>query len=279
MLKQRIITALIMAPLALAGLFLFQVVGFYWFVGSITAVAAWEWARMSGFEAQSMRIAYAVYVSVWLIFVRYVDAAPIMYIGLAWWAVAIVLVLSYPGLKHLWRKRSVKMSIGLLVLIPFWRAMLAIREGELASFLPGDLSVLSVILYALLLIWAADTGAYFCGRAWGKAKLAPMVSPGKSWAGAWGGIACTLLLTLGVAYYIELGPDKMVIFLLVGALTAVVSIFGDLAESMFKREAGIKDSSNLLPGHGGVLDRIDSLTAAIPVLTAVLYGMGWIVAS
>jgi phosphatidate cytidylyltransferase len=80
-------------------------------------------------------------------------------------------------------------------------------------------------LYALLLIWAADTGAYFSGRAWGKAKLAPMVSPGKSWAGAWGGIACTTLLTLGVAYYIELGPDRTVMLLLVGAMTAVVSIF------------------------------------------------------
>ncbi len=225
MLKQRIITALIMAPIALAGLFLFQVVGFYWFVGSITAVAAWEWARMSGFEAQSMRIAYAVYVSVWLIFVRYVDATPILYLGVLWWIAAIVLVLSYPGLKHLWRKRSIKLFIGLLVLVPFWRAMLAIREGELASFLPNDLSVLSVILYALFLIWAADTGAYFCGRAWGKAKLAPMVSPGKSWAGAWGGIACTTLLTLGVAYYIELGPDRTVMLLLVGAMTAVVSIF------------------------------------------------------
>lgn len=275
MLKQRVITALILAPLALAGLFLFQVVGFYWFVGAIVAVAAWEWARMSGFEAQSMRLAYAVYVSVWLIFIRYIEAGPVLYAGLVWWFIAIALVLTYPESKAIWRKRAVKLGLGLFVLIPFWRAMLAIREGELTVV--QDLSVLWVLLYALLLIWAADTGAYFSGKAWGKSKLAPAVSPGKSWAGAWGGLFCTALLAAGAAYYLELPQNQFIALLIMTIIVGVVSIFGDLTESMFKREAGIKDSSNLLPGHGGVLDRIDSLTAAIPVLTALLYSLGWIV--
>ena len=271
MLKHRIITALILAPLALAGIFGTEVQGFYWFVGVIVAIAAWEWARISGYEAQSLRVSYAVYVAIWLIFVRYIPAAPILYIGLAWWVIAIILVMRYPGTSRFWRQRSVKLAIGLLVLIPFWKAMLTLREAEM--LVDQNLGVNLVILYALLVIWAADTGAYFAGRAFGKAKLAPAVSPGKSWAGAWGGLACTIALAVFAALYLNLNAIELIVITII---TGILSIFGDLTESMFKREAGIKDSSSLLPGHGGVLDRIDSLTAAIPVLTALLYSAQWI---
>lgn len=274
MLKHRIITALILAPLALAGIFGTDVQGFYWFVGAIVAVAAWEWARLSGYERQSLRVSYAVYVAVWLIFVRYIPATPILYVGLAWWLIAIVLVLRYPGTSRFWRQRSVKLAIGLLILIPFWKTMLALREAKMLVSI--DLGVHLVLFYALLLIWAADTGAYFAGRAFGKAKLAPAVSPGKSWAGAWGGLACTVVLALVAAKWLDLNLALTLQLVIVTVIAAIVSIFGDLTESLFKREAGIKDSSNLLPGHGGVLDRIDSLTAAIPVLTALLYSFSWI---
>jgi len=273
-LKHRVITALILAPLALAGVFGTDVQGFYWFVGGIVAIAAWEWARISGYYAQSLRVSYAIYICVWLIFVRYLPTTPILYIGLAWWLIAVVLVLRYPGTSRFWRKRSVKLVIGMFVLIPFWKAMLAIREAELIVDI--SLGVHYVLLYGLLLIWAADTGAYFAGRAFGKAKLAPAVSPGKSWAGAWGGIACTAILAVIAAYWMELSVTLFIQLLIVTLVTAVISIFGDLTESLFKREAGIKDSSSLLPGHGGVLDRIDSLTASIPVLTALLYSFQWI---
>ena len=275
MLKHRIITALILAPLALAGLFGTDVQGFYWFVGVIVAIAAWEWARISGYEAQSLRCAYAIYVAVCLIFVRYLPATPILYAGLIWWVVAIVLVMRYPDTSRIWRQRSVKLGIGLLVLIPFWKTMLSIREAELNIDL--DLSVHHLLFYGLLIIWAADTGAYFAGRAFGKAKLAPAVSPGKSWAGAWGGLASTMLLALIAAYLLELSFTLTLQLVLITVITTVVSIFGDLTESMFKRDAGIKDSSSLLPGHGGVLDRIDSLTASIPVLTALLFSFSWVV--
>lgn len=274
MLKHRIITALILAPLALAGIFGTDVQGFYWFVGAIVAVAAWEWARLSGYERQSLRVSYAVYVAVWLIFVRYIPATPILYVGLAWWLIAIVLVLRYPGTSRFWRQRSVKLGIGLLILIPFWKTMLALREAQMLVDI--DLGVHLVLFYALLLIWAADTGAYFAGRAFGKAKLAPAVSPGKSWAGAWGGLACAVVLALVAAYWLDLSTALTIQLVVVTVIAAIVSIFGDLTESLFKREAGIKDSSNLLPGHGGVLDRIDSLTASIPVLTALLYSFSWI---
>jgi phosphatidate cytidylyltransferase len=260
--------------LALAGIFGTDVQGFYWFVGAIVAVAAWEWARLSGYERQSLRVSYAVYVAIWLIFVRYIPATPILYVGLAWWLIAIVLVLRYPGTSRFWRQRSVKLGIGLLILIPFWKTMLALREAQMLVDI--DLGVHLVLFYALLLIWAADTGAYFAGRAFGKAKLAPAVSPGKSWAGAWGGLGCTVVLALVAAFWLDLSSALTIQLVVVTVIAAIVSIFGDLTESLFKREAGIKDSSNLLPGHGGVLDRIDSLTASIPVLTALLYSFSWI---
>ncbi|KZZ61717.1 hypothetical protein A3762_02270 [Oleiphilus sp. HI0125] len=274
MLKHRIITALILAPLALAGVFGTDVQGFYWFVGGIVAVAAWEWARIAGYEAQSLRVAYAVYIAIWLIFARYLPATPILYAGLLWWLVAIVLVLRYPDTGRFWKQRSVKLFIGLFVLIPFWKTMLALREAEMSIGL--DIEVHIILLYALLLTWAADTGAYFAGRAFGKAKLAPAVSPGKSWAGAWGGLACTVLLALASSAYLGLSASMTIQLVIITLLVAIISIFGDLTESMFKREACIKDSSNLLPGHGGVLDRIDSLSASIPVLTALLYSFAWI---
>ena len=119
-------------------------------------------------------------------------------------------------------------------------------------------------------------GAYFTGKAWGKSKLAPNVSPGKSWAGAWGGVTAAMILGVIASYMMGLSLVMSVQFLVITALTAVVSIIGDLTESMFKRTRGIKDSSALLPGHGGILDRIDSLLAAIPVFVFLLMSIGWV---
>ena len=133
-----------------------------------------------------------------------------------------------------------------------------------------------LILYILLLVWAADIGAYFTGRAWGKSKLAPNVSPGKSWAGAWGGVSAAMILGVITSYLMGLNLVMTIQFLVITALTAFISIIGDLTESMFKRTRGIKDSSALLPGHGGVMDRIDSLLAAIPVFVFLLMSIGWV---
>ncbi len=120
-----------------------------------------------------------------------------------------------------------------------------------------------------------EARAYFSGKAFGKRKLAPRVSPGKSWEGVYGGLAASLAITLAVGLYRGWSLGALLLALLGAALVVFVSIVGDLTESMFKRQSGIKDSSNLLPGHGGVLDRIDSLTAAIPVFAALLWAAGW----
>jgi len=123
----------------------------------------------------------------------------------------------------------------------------------------------------MVLVWGADIGAYFSGRAFGKRKLAPAVSPGKSWEGVYGGLALTLLITLVVGVVRSWSVKELCLTLLGAAIVVLISVVGDLTESMFKRQAGIKDSSNLLPGHGGVLDRIDSLTAAIPIFAVLLW--------
>jgi phosphatidate cytidylyltransferase len=128
----------------------------------------------------------------------------------------------------------------------------------------------------LLLVWAADVAAYFSGKTWGRRKLAPSVSPGKSWEGAWGGLSSSIVLAIAAALILSLPLRAAIILAVMSFATAVMSIFGDLTESMFKREAGLKDSSNLLPGHGGFMDRIDSLTAAVPIFTGFLLMAGWI---
>lgn len=127
----------------------------------------------------------------------------------------------------------------------------------------------------MALVWVADIGAYFSGKRFGKRKLAPHVSPGKSWEGLIGGLLLSLLLTVVVGLYRDWSFGEFLLALPAAALVVLISVVGDLTESMFKRQSGIKDSSNLLPGHGGVLDRIDSLTAAVPVFAVLLWLAGW----
>ena len=124
----------------------------------------------------------------------------------------------------------------------------------------------------------ADIGAYFAGRAFGKAKLAPRVSPGKSWAGVWGGLAAVALLAIVASLLANAGVAEAMLLVVASLVTGFVSVLGDLLESMLKRFRGIKDSSQLLPGHGGIMDRIDSLTAAIPVFALMITLLGWLTA-
>ncbi len=263
MLKQRIITGVILAPVAVAGVVFLQGAWFALFIGLIVTLGAWEWARLAGEAGQKGRVIYAAAIAILMIGL-YRDSWALPYVmvpAVTWWLYAAGLVVRYPASKPLLQGQLICQLYGLLVLLPAWYGLV---------WLHAQPSGLWLILVLVITVWAADIGAYFAGKGFGKRKLMPAVSPGKTLEGLLGGVVLTQLLTL--ALLLTLGWQfQAIIMALLGTLLVVLfSVLGDLNESLFKREQGIKDSSNLLPGHGGILDRIDSLTAAIPV-----FALGW----
>lgn len=268
MLKQRVITALILLPIALGGFFLLEGAWFALFIGAVVALGGWEWARLAGFAAQPQRVAYAALVAALLYGAWSLPALAPWLLGAAvlWWLTATLLVLSYPDSSRFWGGRAGKLLIGLLILLPAWQGLVLLKQWPQAN---------ALIIAVMVLVWGADIGAYFAGKTFGKRKLAPRVSPGKSWEGFYGGMLASLLITLAVGLQQGWQAFDLLLALAGAALVVAVSVVGDLTESMFKRQSGIKDSSNLLPGHGGVLDRIDSLTAAVPLFAVLLWLAGW----
>ena len=274
MLKTRIITALVLAPIAIGGIFFLPPLGFALFTGVIITLGAWEWANMSGLEHQAGRVGYAAVVAVLLYALLNVPAITVLWLSLLWWVVCLVLVSRYPSGSGGWGSVPVRAVMGLFVLVPAWVGLNHLRTG---GFEFGTVTNnLLAILYVFFVVWVADIGAYFAGRAFGKAKLAPRVSPGKSWAGVWGGVAAVAVLALAASALASADLMQTLLLVVASLLTGLVSVLGDLLESMLKRFRGIKDSSQLLPGHGGVMDRIDSLTAAIPVFALLLSLLGWL---
>ncbi len=268
MLKQRIITALILLPIALCGFFLLEGGSFALFIGLVVTLGGWEWARLAGFESQPARVGFAAVVAVALLFLYLSPSlAPfVLAAALIWWLLATFLVLTFPRTGEHWSSVACKLLIGLLILLPAWQGLVLIKAQGQGNWL---------IMAVMVLVWAADIGAYFSGKAFGKRKLAPQVSPGKSWEGFYGGMVLSLVITLVVGQVRHWGVGETILCLIAAAIVVALSVVGDLTESMFKRRAGIKDSSNLLPGHGGILDRIDSLTAAIPVFAVLLWAANW----
>lgn len=268
MLKQRIITALILAPIAIAGIFLLPRLEFALFIGLFITAAAWEWGNLAGFEGAG-RVIYAALIALLLPGAWFLPPLWILAVGAVWWLLAFFLVIRYPAAVDLWASRWVRCLIGVVLLVPGWSGLLVLKSGPDSNYL---------ILLLFFLIWGADIGAYFAGRAFGDRKLAPRVSPGKSWAGFYGGLALALAIAVAMSVWFgkpDLVSGRGVVFLLACALVVMISVLGDLAESMFKRHRGIKDASNLLPGHGGVLDRIDSLLSAGPVFALFILVYGW----
>ncbi|WP_417565575.1 phosphatidate cytidylyltransferase [Marinobacter sp.] len=276
MLKTRIITALILAPIAIGGIFFLPPLGFALFTGAIITVGAWEWANMSGIESTPGRVAYALATASILYGLLNVPIVAVLWMALAWWFICFLLVRSYPAGSEKWGSLAARAVMGLLVLVPAWVGLNHLRTG---GFQFGDsTNNLLLILYVFCVVWVADIGAYFAGRAFGKSKLAPRVSPGKSWAGVWGGLVAVGVFALLVSFIASAGTGETLLLVAASLITGFVSVLGDLLESMLKRFRGIKDSSQLLPGHGGIMDRIDSLTAAIPVFALIITQLGWLTA-
>ncbi len=267
MLKLRVITALILAPLALWAIWASPTLYFSIGVAAIIAFGAWEWGRLCGLHAMVGRLFYFVFIALLLVATHFLlqqGISPMLFLlpSLLWWLVALISVLIYPRNAGLWRQPLVRGVAGVFVLVPTWVALSLLHQ----RFGPG------FVILLMMLIWAADTGAYFAGRAFGKHKLAPKVSPGKTWEGVIGGVLLALLIALIATRWLS-PADGMPAYLVLVALTVGLSILGDLMESLCKRVAAVKDSGDLLPGHGGVLDRIDSLTAAAPIFTL---GLLWL---
>ena len=255
MLKQRILTALALVPLVLAGLFLLEGGAFALFTGLVVLLAAWEWTNLAALSRLRTRLIAsaglgAVLVLLWL--GGGAEATGLLWVGAGAWLANLYWVTHYPARQAQWATSGRRLAMGLAVLLPCWVGFNSLRASG-AEWL----------LFVLLLVWLADTGAYFAGRSFGRRKLAPAVSPGKTWEGVAGGVLATL--ALAYALWLSLGLGETLGLMLATVLVTLVSVLGDLFESMLKRTRGIKDSGVLLPGHGGVLDRIDSLTAAIPV--------------
>lgn len=266
MLKQRLITAAILVALVLAAILLFPPTWFQVFIAGCIGLGAWEWSALAGIKSAAARAVYTA-VCLALMFVA-LHIAPeirtLMFQASAlWWIVAFVFVSLYPRAASVWHRPAVLLPLGLVILLPGWMALVALRGLEQYVF---------YILLLICLIVAADSGAYFAGRAFGKRKLAVRVSPNKTWEGFAGGqvAACVVMAIALLARGIELGAAQWLLVMLGTLLLASASVVGDLFESMLKREAGMKDSGTLLPGHGGVLDRIDSLSAALPVYGVLL---------
>ncbi|MCE8022613.1 phosphatidate cytidylyltransferase [Billgrantia aerodenitrificans] len=265
MLRQRVITAAWLAPLMLAGLFGLTGGAFALFTGGIVLLAAWEWTNLAGVSETTRRLALVAGMALLMLVLWAAGAA--LSVGLLWlavagWLVNLYWIVQYPARSEQWQSMAMRLSMGLWVLLPTWVGFNVLRDT-------GGIW----LLYVLLLVWGADIGAYFSGRAWGRRKLAPAVSPGKSWEGVAGGLVVTLMLALVFATWQGLGAAAGLGLVVVTAIVTLVSVMGDLFESMLKRFRGIKDSSNLLPGHGGVLDRIDSLTAAVPLFALLSLGV------
>ncbi|TFH88352.1 phosphatidate cytidylyltransferase [Billgrantia azerbaijanica] len=264
MLRLRIITAAWLVPLALAGLFGLSGGAFALFTGAIVLLAAWEWTNLAGVVARARRLALVAGLAALLALLWAAGAARAtwpLWLALVGWLVNLFWVTRYPARLVQWQSTPRRLAMGLWVLLPAWVGFNVLRDA-------GSVW----LLFVLLVVWGADIGAYFSGRAWGRRKLAPAVSPGKSWEGVLGGLAVTLALALLFAVWQGLGVVGGVALAAITLVVTLASVLGDLLESMLKRHRGIKDSSNLLPGHGGVLDRIDSLTAAVPLFALLFLG-------
>ena len=288
MLKQRIITALILAPAAIAAIFYLPIIYFAALLLIIIGIGAWEWGPFMGFDTITRRIGFVTTTIVLIVGIwgsvslsnLWVNseqihsyALTILWLAVAWWIFSAFLMFSYPNTSIFWSKhRSVRGIFGWLTLVPTWLAFMVIRTNDYQT---DSYHGAQLLMFLLLMVWSADIGAYFVGKAVGKNKLMPNVSPGKTFEGFIGGIISACILVSIAAYQLSWGQEQVIIALLVTVLITTVSVLGDLNESMFKRQAGIKDSGSILPGHGGILDRIDSLTATAPVFALCYVLFGW----
>lgn len=285
MLLTRITTAIALVILFLMALFVVSPQFFCLSVAIVILMAGWEWASLSELNAFFGKLFYVGLLALVLTILGYYaglifsgsastgDPVFVFWFFLAavfFWLLAFLALLSYPRCEIIFRNRYFRLMIGLLLLSFAWLALSYLRYQSQGSFW---------VLYVVAVVAAADVGAYFFGKIFGRTKLAYQVSPGKSCEGLAGGLLSSQLLvaiTVGFnAAFFSLELPSLTLLLPVTLFIAVVSVIGDLFESLLKRKAGLKDSGTILPGHGGVLDRIDGLTSALPIFCFIFLLLGW----
>ncbi len=279
MLKQRVITAVLLLLVLIAATT--QLSSFYFsiFTSAIILLAAREWAGLVGLGAGSAKLSYlssigAMLVGCFLLLgiapeaqsIDMLRASLILLLGLLFWLLSLIFLIGYPANSSLWNNDSKIALMGVLVLIPTFVGIVSLKY-----LMPSGYLVLALVI----LVAAVDIGAYFVGVNFGSRKLAAALSPKKSWEGVWGGMFVCLLVASGFIwlmhrYLLALSLLEIIVLLVLAVGLTFFSIVGDLIESMLKRNRGIKDSGTLLPGHGGILDRVDGLLAATPLFVLVM---------
>lgn len=272
-LRERVITAIVLAVGLLSIVFLLPAVVTLLLILFAFLLGAWEWSAFLGSTnraaSHSLRLVYVALIALglgvaWQFSATQAGITAVLALACLWWLVALGWVAWAPT-----RGAAAAAGLaGVFVLVPAALALARVRYWSG----PGSEGA-GLLISLVLIVFAADIGAYFAGRRFGRRKLAPQVSPGKTWEGAFGGLAAAALVAgiVGSLYGFPLGP-----WLLLAIAAAAFSIVGDLCESLFKRHSGLKDSGSIFPGHGGVLDRLDSLTAGMPLLVLGLLLAGWI---
>lgn len=270
MLRLRIITALCMVAIFLPALFLMSSMLFSIATVPLVLVAGWEWSRLVKIRSVIARIGYLLLIvmtlfaaSLWLGLPDTFDpqrAQQLLLVAVGVWAFIFLWIQGYPSSAILWSARPILGLLGLILLGFTWIAIVTILNYQSGQWL---------LLLAIVIIVLADVGGFFAGKYFGKHKLAPMISPGKTWEGFVGGLLLEGVLVGSLVWYLSDHVTVLGLSLLVIPV-ALYSVLGDLFESMIKRHSGVKDSGRLLPGHGGVLDRIDGVMAALPMFGLIL---------
>jgi len=258
MLKKRFITSVVSLVILGAVLFVVPAVVARLVITAVILIGAWEWSGFLSLAGNAARFAYVAVIAALMASIMFVVpemSDRLLQLACVWWFVAFLWTFAFPTPIP----SAVRWLCGALVLVPLFVALIS-----LYSLAP------KYLLFALLIVWAADMGAYFAGKQFGRVKLAPSISPGKTWEGVFGGLLMVVVLSLVWAHYADLQASVLLPFCLA---VAALSVVGDLTVSMFKRTAGVKDSGRMFPGHGGVLDRIDSVAAAAPLF---LLGLTWL---
>ena len=259
---RRWLTAVGLVPVVSVVVLVLPPIAFHAGLLLVVAGGAWEWSRLSGI-APAPAYAAAVAGSFGLVLLSGVGGpgglSGLAWVGVVWWLAALAAIVRFRGPGAAPARPALALA-GWLVLVPAGAALAAVHAGP-------DGPALAMTL--LVLIWAADTGAWFAGRRFGRVRLAPRVSPGKTWEGVAGGIAAAAAAAGAASWWLGRSWAEL---LPVAVLASGAAVVGDLYESIAKRRAGVKDSGRLLPGHGGLLDRIDGLTAAAPVYAVVMAG-------